>query len=89
MERSIEKAKSIDEKLKNVWMGHAHYTIIDNSGPDFQSKINKAFSCVCKFVGLPTLNKYMRKFLLEKCFKKLFLILIKIILRFNTSECKN
>ena len=75
MNKSIEKAKYIDEKIKSVWMGHPHYTIIDNSGSDFQSKINKAFSCVCKFVGLPTLKSYVRKFLLEKCMKNIIYLI--------------
>lgn len=75
----MANAKQIDEKLKSIWMGHPHFAIIDNAAADFQSKINKAFSCVCKFVGLPTLKSYVRKFLLENCLYIYILLLYQLM----------
>lgn len=71
LREKILKAKNIDNKLNEAYMGHPNYCIVDNSGPDFQSKINKVFGAVGKYIGLPVMNEFIRKFLVEPGLKNI------------------
>lgn len=62
---SPEKAIKLDRKLINAYVGHPHFTIIDNSTLTFQEKINRCVDAVLKFIGLPTPTSFYKKFLLK------------------------
>ena len=47
---SKEQAISLDKKLVNAWVGHPHFSIIDNKVSTFQKKIDKCVECVCKYI---------------------------------------
>lgn len=60
-------ARVLDDRIKNNWVGHPYFQVIDNS-TDFKGKISRVMSTVTQFIGLQgwepvPLNK--RKFLLK------------------------
>ena len=57
-------AIELDKKLINAWVGHPHFSIIDNSQVGFQTKIDRCLDTVLKFIGLPTPASFYKKFLL-------------------------
>ncbi len=61
---SIEEAQNLDQKLINAWVGHPHFSIIQNNGLSFQSKIDNCLETVLKFIGLPSPSTFIKKFLL-------------------------
>lgn len=62
---SPEQAAQIDEKIQEVWLGHPHLRVIDNSGPDFADKIRRVIAAVCNVVGVPEPIENERKFLVS------------------------
>ena len=36
---TVEEAKALDNKLINAWVGHPHFTIIENNSDGFENKI--------------------------------------------------
>ena len=58
-------AIELDKKLINAWVGHPHFSIIDNKELGFQKKIDKCVETVCKYIGLPTPTSFYKKFLLR------------------------
>lgn len=61
---SSEEAMDLDKKLINAWVGHPHFSIIDNRDQGFQKKIDRCLDTVLKFIGLPTPTNFHKKFLL-------------------------
>jgi hypothetical protein len=61
---SAKDAIELDRKLINAWVGHPHFSIIDNSTMGFQKKIDRSLDTVLKFIGLPTPASFYKKFLL-------------------------
>ena len=61
---SAEDATELDKKLINAWVGHPHFSIIDNTQIGFQKKIDRCLDTVLKFIGLPTPASFYKKFLL-------------------------
>lgn len=62
---SKEDAQELDKKLINAWVGHPHFSIIDNSSTQgFQKKIDRCLDTVLNFIGLPTPANFYKKFLL-------------------------
>lgn len=59
-----EEALIIDQKIRESWLGHPHFKIIDNS-TDFEGKINRAFSAISHFLGLPAPLQITEKFLVN------------------------
>jgi len=59
-----EEALTIDQKIRECWLGHPHFKIIDNS-TDFEGKINRAFSAISHFLGLPAPLQITEKFLVK------------------------
>jgi hypothetical protein len=45
-------------------VGHPHFSIIQNNGQSFQSKIDNCLETVLKFIGLPSPSTFIKKFLL-------------------------
>ena len=62
---SKQMATELDKKLINAWVGHPHFSIIDNKELGFQKKIDKCVETVCKYIGLPTPTSFYKKFLLR------------------------
>jgi len=62
---STEMARELDKKLINAWVGHPHFSIIDNKQAGFQKKIDKCVETVCRYIGLPTPTSFYKKFLLK------------------------
>ncbi|TNV80345.1 hypothetical protein FGO68_gene2527 [Halteria grandinella] len=60
----IEAAKAIDQKLINAWVGHPHFSIIQNNFQTFQMKIDNCLETVLKVIGLPSPSTFIKKFLL-------------------------
>ena len=60
----IEDAKALDQKLVNAWVGHPHFSIIQNNFQTFQMKIDNCLETVLKFIGLPSPSTFIKKFLL-------------------------
>lgn len=62
---SSKEAIELDKKLINAWVGHPHFSIIDNQHSlSFQQKIDHCLDTVLKFIGLPTPASFYKKFLL-------------------------
>lgn len=61
---SEKDAIELDKKLINAWVGHPHFSIIDNKDPVFKKKIDRCLDTVLKFIGLPTPTSFHKKFLL-------------------------
>jgi CYTH domain-containing protein/thymidylate kinase len=59
-----EEALAIDQKIRESWLGHPHFKIIDNS-TDFEGKISRAFSAISHFLGLPAPLQITEKFLVN------------------------
>jgi len=59
-----EEAIHIDQKIQESWLGHPHFKIIDNT-TDFEGKINRAFSAISHFLGLPAPLQMAEKFLVK------------------------
>lgn len=58
-------AMELDTKIKNNWVGHPYFHIIDNS-TDFNGKIRRVMSTICQFVGLQgDVGLSKRKFLVS------------------------
>lgn len=61
---NIEESIELDKKLINSWVGHPHFSIIENREAGFQKKIDRCLDTVLKFIGLPTPTSFHKKFLL-------------------------
>lgn len=62
---TVSMAKELDKKLINAWVGHPHFSIIDNRVSGFQKKVDRCVETVCKYIGLPTPTSFYKKFLLK------------------------
>lgn len=62
---TIPMAKELDKKLINAWVGHPHFSIVDNNYESFQKKVDKAVETVCNYIGQPTPTSFYKKFLLR------------------------
>lgn len=61
---TVEDAKAVDHKLREAWLGHPHFRIIDNS-TDFAEKLHRVAQAVFQVVGLPEPTECERKFLVS------------------------
>lgn len=62
---SKDEAIALDKKLVNAWVGHPHFSIIDNKEKDFNNKIDQCVESVCNYIGLPTPTSFHKKFLIR------------------------
>ncbi|CDW87597.1 UNKNOWN [Stylonychia lemnae] len=60
----LQAAQELDQKLINAWVGHPHFSIIQNNFSSFQQKIDSCLETVLKFIGLPSPSTFIKKFLL-------------------------
>ena len=47
-------ARERDHKLRQAYLGHNKYMIVDNATTNFEEKINKAIGLISSVIGLPT-----------------------------------
>jgi len=59
-----EEAINIDQRIRESWLGHPHFKIIDNT-TDFDGKIKRAFSVISHFLGLPAPLQTKERFLVK------------------------
>ena len=57
-------AIAVDRWIKNAWLGHPHYRIIDNS-TDFNGKMRRLLEVIKKALGIPEKIEAERKFLVH------------------------
>jgi CYTH domain-containing protein len=58
-----EEARALDVRTQNVWCGHPHVKIIDNS-TGFDLKMKRMIAAIARIVGIPVPLEIERKFLL-------------------------
>jgi hypothetical protein len=63
---TVEEAVNKDKKLREVYMGHQKWIMIDNQAASFESKIMSAKEQIHNILGHSTGSKFYRKFLLKK-----------------------
>jgi len=61
---NVEEAIKQDKLLQEVWSGHANHFIFKNEGI-FQQKIENVIDELCDCLGIMTLNRHSRRFLLK------------------------
>lgn len=61
---TLEASREVDRKIREAWLGHPHFRVIDNS-TDFKEKIQRVTQTVCQVVGVPTPTEIERKFLVS------------------------
>lgn len=62
---NAKEAIELDKRLINAWVGHPHFSIIqNNTEKSFQDKIDKCLNTVLNFIGLPSPSAFVKKFLL-------------------------
>ncbi len=64
VEQSVAEAKKVDEITRNVWLGHPHLKVIDNS-TDLEGKLKRLLNAVLKAIGIPKDMETERKFLVH------------------------
>ena len=63
---SLEEAVNKDKLLRECYMSHQKWFLIDNRFKDFEEKINCAKDRVQQILGRFTGNNFYKKFLLKK-----------------------
>lgn len=57
-------ARDLDLRVLGAWVGHPKVFIIDNS-TDFDGKMNRVVTIICRLLGLPRPKQIDRKYLVE------------------------
>lgn len=66
-----EEALSFDYGIRESWLGHPHFKIIDNS-TDFDGKIKRTFAAIAQILNIPTPVEQNERFLVKDVdYKKL------------------
>lgn len=63
---SVEGAVNADLHLRNMYLGHPHVCLVDNSGGTFQAKMDKAIDIVYETIGHTRPKHRSRRFLVSK-----------------------
>ena len=58
-----EAARARDHKLRQAYLSHSKYMIVDNAGKSFEEKISGAIGLISSVVGLPTDAQIFKKYL--------------------------
>lgn len=61
---TAEQAREKDKRTRDVWVGHPHMRIIDNS-TDFAGKLKRLYQEICIVLGIPVPIECERKFLVR------------------------
>ena len=59
-----EEALRIDRAIRESWLGHPRFKVIDNRG-DFEEKIRRAFEAISQFLGIPASSALKERFLVK------------------------
>jgi len=62
---TAEEAAWLDGEIANMWVGHQHVSVIDNS-TGFEDKIDRAVQAICKHVGVASPTGHRRHFLIRR-----------------------
>jgi CYTH domain-containing protein len=62
---NLDEARATDKALKNVWTGHPHLRIVDNS-TEFSEKITRVMTEICAVIGKPAPLEIERKILIKQ-----------------------
>jgi len=54
-----------DKRLREAYMGHSRFYIVDNNVSHFNLKIDKCVDIVSKIIGLPSPSHHHKKFLIR------------------------
>ena len=57
-------ARARDHRLRQAYMGHHKFMIVDNETNNFEEKIRRSIGLVQSIVGLPTDVNFFKKYLL-------------------------
>lgn len=60
----IQQAVEVDKRLRNAYLGHTRFFIVDNSVTHFNQKIDKCVDIVSKIIGMPSPSNHHKKFLI-------------------------
>jgi len=63
-ETDLSVAIDIDRKIRSAWVGHPALIIADNEVASFDDKIRKVYESVLHVIGIPTVPKFYKKYLL-------------------------
>ncbi len=66
---TAEEAALIDARIKDSWLGHPRFKIID-SRTDFQGKVRQAFSAISQILGIPESMETPERYLVERVLYK-------------------
>lgn len=61
----IKTSIELDKKLRDAWMAHPNYFLINNDVKDFDSKVRMAEKYALKLQGNPSHSKFSRKYLIN------------------------
>ena len=59
-----EEAIRIDRSIRESWLGHPHFKIIDNR-TDFEGKIRRTFTAISQLLGIPAPSAVKEKFIVR------------------------
>ncbi|QQG45282.1 MAG: AAA family ATPase [Candidatus Sungiibacteriota bacterium] len=59
-----EEARVADRLTQEVWVGHQHLRVVDNS-TDFEGKMRRLLAAICRVIGIPAPLEIERRFLVE------------------------
>lgn len=62
----VEEAVEKDKKIRNAYMSHKRWVMIDNRYGNFQAKINAVKTTIQQILGHNTSSQFYKKFLLKK-----------------------
>lgn len=66
-ESTPELARDIDKKLRDAWVGHPQFVIVNNEFKEFNDKVRKVYTTVLHMIGRPQeAPKFYKKYLLER-----------------------
>ena len=61
---TAKEARISDRKLREAYLGHHRYAIINNTDVDFEQKISNAINFISNQIGLPTDSSVFKKYLI-------------------------
>lgn len=64
---SPEFARHLDAKTRDAWLGHRHLSIIDNSAPTFEKKMERCLAALARTLAMPEPLEKERKFFVRSC----------------------
>jgi len=59
-----EEAIRIDRTIRESWLGHPRFKVIDNRG-DFEEKIARAFGAISQFLSIPASSSLKERFIVK------------------------